>query len=202
MTGAFTDLRRAMSTKAIQRKADELLSFGMNKQQVFDNLLLEFPVAKPKKVADLVRYRPTLWSRERYRSAHLALLALIAATALLRILGPVLQHSIHMDMPTTYLTLVPIASLLLGYSLYRWQGQVFEWVGWGNLAGAFGLLNEIRELDMEALDLGGVLVKVLAVAIGALSLYLARKVFAKPQEVKDPLGQVPSHYLFPAEGIE
>ena len=86
MTGAFTDLRRAMSTKAIQRKADELLSFGMNKQQVFDNLLLEFPVAKPKKVADLVRYRPTLWSRERYRSAHLALLALIAATALLRIL--------------------------------------------------------------------------------------------------------------------
>lgn len=202
MDEGFAELRRVMSNKAIQRKVDELLSFGMNKQQVFDNVLLEFPEAKPKKVAELVRYRPTLWSRERYRSAHLALLALIATTALLRVLGPVLQHSIRMDMPTTYLTLVPIASLLLGYSLYRWQGQVFEWVGWANLAGAFGLLNVIRQLDMEAMDLGVVSVKVLAIAIGALSLYLARKIFAKPQEVKDPLGQAPSHYLFPPEGME
>jgi predicted outer membrane lipoprotein len=202
MDDGFADLRRAMSTKAIQRKADELLSFGMTKQQVFDNLLLELPEAKPKKVADLVRYRPTLWSRERYRSMHLAVLTLIAASAVLRVLGPVLKHSIRMDMPTTYLTLVPIASLLLGYSLYRWQGQVFEWVGWANLAGAFGLLNAIRQLDMEAMDLGVLSVKVMSVAIGALSLYLARKVFSKPQEVLDPLGQVPSHYLFPAEGTE
>jgi len=190
-----------MSNKAIQRKADELLGYGMSKQQVFDNLMLEFPEAKPKKVAELLRYRPTLWSRERYRGMQLALLALIALSALLRVMGPVLQGTIRMDMPTTYLTLVPIASLLLGYSMYRWQGEVFEWVGWGNALGAFGLVEEIRHFDMEATDLGDFSMKLMSVAIGALSLYLARKVFAKPDLLKDPMGSASPRYVFPEEGM-
>jgi len=188
-----------MSNKAIQRKADELLGYGMPKQQVFDNLMLEFPEAKPKKVAEVLRYRPTLWSRERFRGAHLALLALIALSALLRVLGPVMEGTIRMDMPTAYLTLVPIASLLLGYSMYRWQGEVFEWVGWGNAVGVFGLMSELRRFDPEAAELGELLMKLISVAIGALSLYLVRKVFAKPTEVKDPQGISAPRYTFPDE---
>ena len=38
-----------MSVKAIKAKAEELLSFGIPKQQAFDNLMLQFPEAKPKK---------------------------------------------------------------------------------------------------------------------------------------------------------
>ena len=196
-----TQLCLPMDKDAIRKKAEELLGFGMAKQQVFDNLMLEFPEAKPKKVAEVLRYRPTLWSRERFRGIHLALLALIAASAFLRVLGAVLQDSFRMDMPTAYLSLVPIASLLLGYSMYRWQGEVFEWVGWGNLAGALGLFKALRQFVAHEADLGDLCLKLVSVAIGALALYLARKVFAKPKEVKDPLGQVAPRYQFPEEGM-
>jgi hypothetical protein len=100
-----------------------------------------------------------------------------------------------------YLSLVPIATLLLGYSLFVWQGEVFEWVGWGNVLGAFGLLGSLKDLDMQDADLGALLMKVLSIAIGAIALYLARKVFQKPEVVKDPFGQAPPRYVFPVEGV-
>jgi drug/metabolite transporter (DMT)-like permease len=190
-----------MSNKAIRTKAEELLGYGMSKQQVFDNLMLEFPEARPKKLAEVLRYRPTLWSRERFRNVHLALLALIAAAALLRIAGPLLQDGVRMDMATAYLSLVPIATLLLGYTLYRWQGEVFEWVGWGNVLGAFGLMGAVRRVVSDGEEPWDLLMKLLSVAIGVIALYLARKVFAKPQEVKDVMGQAPPRYVFPEEGM-
>lgn len=189
-----------MSKKKIRTKAEEMLGYGMSKQQVYDLLVLEFPEAKPKKIAEMLRYRPTLWSKERFRNLHLTLLGIIALSALLRMVPAVLQDTIRWDMPTAYLSLVPIATLLLGYSLFVWQGEVFEWVGWGNVLGAFGLLGSLKDLDMQDADLGALLMKVLSIAIGAIALYLARKVFQKPQVVKDPFGQAPPRYVFPAEG--
>jgi|GEM_PF-4587268 len=44
-----------MSNKKMRTKADELLGFGMTKQQVYDVLLFEFFDAKPKKVVELLR---------------------------------------------------------------------------------------------------------------------------------------------------
>ncbi len=190
-----------MSNKVIKRKAEELLGYGMPKQQVFENLMLEFPEAKPKKVAEVLRYRPTLTSRERFREVHLVLLGLIVASALLRILPPVLENSIRWDMATAYLTLVPIASLLLGYSIYRWQGQVYEWVGWGNVLGAFGLLSTLRNFGVHNADPWALSMKLFAVAIGVISLYLARKVFAKPKVEKDPLEKGVVRVVFPEEGM-
>lgn len=190
-----------MSNKKMRTKAEELLGFGMTKQQVYDVLLLEFPEAKPKKVAELLRYRPTQRSKERFRELHLVLLGLIALSALLRMVPAVMQDAIRWDMPTAYLSLVPIATLLLGYSIFVWQGEVFEWVGWGNVLGAVGLLSALKDIDMQDADLGVVLMKVLSIAIGAVSLYLARKVFAKPKVVKDPLGQGPARFVFPVEGM-
>jgi hypothetical protein len=189
-----------MSNKKMRTKAEELLDFGMTKQQVYDFLLLEFPEAKPKKVAEVLRYRPTLWAKERFRELHSVLLGLIALSALLRMLPAVMQDTIRWDMPTAYLSLVPIATLLLGYSLFVWQGEVFEWVGWGNVMGALGLLSSLKGLNMQDADLGALLMKVLSIAIGAIALYLARKVFAKPEVVKDPLGQAKLRYVFPVEG--
>lgn len=176
-----------MSNKAIRTKAEELLSFGIPKQQVFDNLLLQFPEAKPKKVAEVVRYMPSLLGRERYRTLHLALLGLIAASALLRLARPLLNGSIGPDQATAYLSLVPIATLLMGYSLYRWQGQVFEWVGWGNAVGAFGLLNDLSQFVKDGGDPWTLSGRLLSVSIGAVALYLAYRVFTKPKMEKDPM---------------
>lgn len=179
-----------MSNKAIKAKAEELLSFGIPKQQVFDNLLLQFPEARPKKVAEVVRYLPSLLARERYRTFHHTLLGLIAASALLRLARPLMQGAINMDQATAYLSLVPIATLLMGYSLYRWQGEVFGWVGWGNALGAFGLLNDLSHFVKDGGDLWTLSGRILSVSIGAVALSLAHRVFAKPKTEKDPLGGV------------
>ncbi|MCW5900523.1 MAG: hypothetical protein KIT10_14760 [Flavobacteriales bacterium] len=189
-----------MGMKAIKRKAAEHLGYGLPKQQTFDLLMAEFPEAKPKKVAELLRYMPTLWARERYRGMHLALLGLIAASALLRILGPVWQNTIRWDMPTAYLSLVPIASLLVGWSIYRWSGPVFEWVGWGNLFGATTLMSALGALAKGNGDPKTILASALTAGIGALALYLAHKVFAKPKVEKDPLGGA-ERVVFPEEGM-
>jgi len=181
------DLRDAMSNKAIKAKAEELLSFGMPKQLVFDNLLLQFPEAKPKKVAEVVRYMPSLLARERYRAMHLTLLGLIVASAVLRLARPLLNGSIGPDQATAYLSLVPIATLLMGYSMYRWQGEVFGWVGWGNALGAFGLLNDLSRFVKDCGDLWTLSGRILSVSIGGVALYLAYRVFTKPKMEKDPM---------------
>lgn len=177
-----------MGMKAIRKKAEELLGYGLPKQQTYDLLMAEFPEAKPKKVAELLRYMPTQQARERYRALHLALLAVIAASAALRILRPVLNDAIRLDQATAYLSLVPIATVLVGWSLYRWQGQVFEWVGWANVAGAFGMVKAWKVFLSGGSEPWNALLSVLTVAIGVLTLFLAHKVFAKPMVEKDPLG--------------
>lgn len=202
MTGqcaSFDQATFALMTRAIRTKAKELLGFGLSKQVAFDTIVLEHPEVKPKKVAEMLRYMPTQWSKERYKTVHAALLGLITLSALLRVAGPILNGELQLDMPTAYLMLVPIASFLLGYSLYRWHGEVFLWVGWGNAVGVFGLLKEIRQFDLEATDIGELFMKLMSVAIGVLSLYLAHRAFAKPKEVKDPQGIAPPRFAFADE---
>lgn len=190
-----------MGMKAIGKKAEELLGYGLPKQQAYDLLMAEFPEAKPKKVAELLRHMPSLQARERFRALHHALLVVVVASAALRILRPVLNDAIRLDQATGYLSLVPIATVLVGWSLYRWQGQVFAWVGWGNLLGAFGLLDELNLLVKDGGDPWSLSGRFLGVVIGAITLYLSYRVFAKPKEEKDPLGQGPVRYVFPEEGV-
>ncbi|MBK9149289.1 MAG: hypothetical protein IPM12_15895 [Flavobacteriales bacterium] len=186
--------------KAVRNKAKELLGFGMPKQAVFDTLVLEHPEAKPKKIAELLRYMPTQWAREKFRNAHWALLGIIALSAGLRVLRSLLEKDIQFDQATAYLSLVPIATLLVGWSLFRWQGQVFEWVGWGNLLSATTLLNALSAAARGEGDAWTIALSALSVCIGALSLYLARSAFAKPKEEKDPLGG-PVRHVFPVEEL-
>lgn len=187
-----------MSSKAIKRKAEEHLGYGLSKQQVFDLLMAEHPEAKPKKVAGMLRYMPSLQARERYRNHHAALLGIIALSAALRVLPPVLLNGVRLDQPTAYLSLVPIATLLVGWTIYRWQGEVFEWVGWGNVFSATTLLSALGALAKGQGDPWDIVSSALSAGIGLLSLYLARQVFKKPREEKDPLGG-PKRYVFASD---
>lgn len=190
-----------MRNKAIKAKAEELLGFGLGKQQVFDNLMLEFPEAKPKNVAEVVRYMPTLAAKVRYRNLHIALMGIIAASALLRVLPPLFTTGFHLDQATAYLSLVPIATLLVGWTLFRWQGQVFEWVGWGNLVGGLGIFRAILQVVSGGGEPWSLVFKVMSVLVGLIALLLARKVFTKPKVTKDPMGETAPRYLFPEEGM-
>lgn len=189
-----------MSTKAIKLKAAEHLGYGLPKQQTFDLLMAEFPEARPKKVAEILRYMPTLQARERYRNLHLLLLAAIALHGLLRVLRPVLEPDFDWTVSHRLMGLVPIASVLLAWSIWRWQGQVFEWVGWMNVLGAAGMLKMLAALNNGDADVWPAGLSTLSVGIGALALYLGHKVFAKPKVEKDPLGG-PGRVVFPEEGM-
>lgn len=185
-------------SKAIRNKATELIGYGLPKQVVYDTIVIEHPEAKPKKVADLLRYMPTQQARERFGKPHQALLGTIALSAALRVLRSLMEKDIQLDQATAYLSLVPIATVLVGWSLYRWQGQVFQWVGWGNLFSGTTLLSALQDLAKGEGDPWVIVLSALSAGTGALSLYLVHRVFAKPKEEKDPLGG-PSRYTFPLE---
>jgi hypothetical protein len=177
-----------MSNKAIRTKAEELLSFGVPKQQVFDNLLLQFPEAKPKKVAEVVRYLPSLYARERFGAVHRALLITIALSAVLRIVHPLLDPHYDWAIGLKYVSLVPIATVLVGWTIYRWQGQVLSWVGWGNLATAGSLVKQIGKFAAGEVDVWNVAFAAMPVLIGVLALVLVRGAFPGFKVEKDPMG--------------
>lgn len=186
-----------MSFKPVKARAEELLSYGIGKQQVYHYLVQEFPEAKPKRIAEELRYRATEADRERYRDLHRLLLGLIVASAVWRIGAELMQGTPEPSRPWTFLALVPIATLLVGYSLLLWQGHMFQWVGWANALGVFGLLKEVGGFIGGEVDPRELVPKLLSVSIGVITLYLAHHVFAKPQEVKDPMNGAPTSYLFP-----
>ena len=190
-----------MSNKAIKRKAAEHLGNGLPKQYAYDLLLAEYPEARPKKLAEVVRYMPSQQARERYRTMHLLLLAVVLLSAALRVAQPLLEPGFQWMASYRVLSLVPIASFFVGWSMLRWQGQVFEWVGWMNVLGGAGIIKGMQAWQHGGGDPWSTSHSVLSFVIGALALFLFYKVFAKPKEEKDPLGQGPVRYVFPEDGM-
>jgi hypothetical protein len=187
-----------MSNKIIKRKAEELLGYGMPKQQVFDSLMVEHPEAKLKKVAEILRYMPTLQARERYRNLHIALMVVIVVSAVLRVLRPVLENAIRMDQATAYVSLVPIATILVGWTIYRWQGQVLMWVGWANIASLGTFVKNSAVFARGDADAWYIAFTALPVLIGALSLLLVWLAFPGYKVEKDSLGG-PERVVFQEE---
>lgn len=188
-----------MDQDHLRKRAQAMLDIGYGRQHVFDMLVAEHLEVKARKVAEVVRYTPTLIGRETYRRHHRLLLAAIVLYGLLRVLQPMLEADFAWSNSYRLVSLAPIATLLFAYSVYRWQGQVFAWVAWANLWGGFGLLNGIIALGKGNGDPWAVGLGMLSVSIGALALYLSRQVFPKYEKVKDPLSTMPPRYMFPAE---
>ncbi|MCW5900524.1 MAG: hypothetical protein KIT10_14765 [Flavobacteriales bacterium] len=189
-----------MARKAIKRKASELLGYGLPKQQAFDLLMAEFPDAKPKKVAEALRYMPTLHVRERYGKLHLLLLAVILAHALLRLLPTLLN--VEVDFANTYrlIGLVPLATLLLGWSIYRWQGEVMMWVGWANVAALGTVVSKSHVFARGEADALYIASIALPVLVGVLALLLVYLAFPGYKVEKDPMGG-PVRVVFREEGL-
>ncbi|MDX9752261.1 MAG: hypothetical protein RBT71_14380 [Flavobacteriales bacterium] len=184
--------------KAIKRKAGELLGYGFTHQQAFDQIMLEHPEAKPARVAGHLRQRPSLMAREHHRGLHRALMLLVLLSAAVRVWRAAEGRPLGWDLPTAYLALVPIATLLVGHALYRWQGPVFQWVGWANVFGIMPLVQSVAATGARGPG-WGLLPSALSVAIGLICLYLYHRAFPTMKEVPDPLGG-PKRFVFTPEG--
>lgn len=189
-----------MGMKAIKKRVTELLGYGLPKQQTYDLLMSEFPEAKPKKVAEVLRYMPSSQARERYGNVHRALLLTIALLAVLRIAHPLLDPDYDWANAFKYVSLVPIATVLVGWSIYRWQGQVLMWIGWANLASIGTFVRHSAKFASGNADPWFVAFAALPVLIGVLALVLLYFAFPGYTVEKDPLGG-PDRVLFREEGM-
>ena len=172
----------------LKQEVEELLDVGYSHQQAFDQLVLQHPEVKPKKIAELLRHRPSRAAKERYKALHQILLALVVISAALRIWTAFGHRTIDMEHAWRLIGLVPFATLFMAYALYNWDGQHFQWVGWMNILGAAGVFRSLSRLTEGSVLSMGEAGGILAVAIGALALYLHSKAFPKYSFQKDPMG--------------
>lgn len=188
-----------MDKKRIRKQAEERMGFGYTRQHVFDEVMLEYPEAKPKKVADVVRYIPSQAGREHYRKYHQALLAAIAAFAVLQLARPLLDGDLSDAGTFKFIRILPFATIFLGIGVYRWRGEMLPWLAFMNAFSVFPLLNDISALVKDNVDPWELARHILSLVIAALAWYLSSHLYPKYQEEKDPLGRMPSRIVFPPE---
>jgi hypothetical protein len=177
-----------MSRSAQKRTAKELFDLGFAHQQVFDQVMMEHPDAKPKRVAEMVRQMPTVFAKERFAQLHQLLLGVILLSSALRLVQAQFVGWGHWTHGLRLFTLVPIATVLVGYAIYRWNGEVLKWVGIGNLLGGLGFIRHLDDLFTGDIDPWRVTFEVLSLAIGALAFYLYKEAFPKYRVENDHTG--------------
>ena len=73
-----------MGKREIRKAVEAKIDLGYSRQHAFDEMRLEQPELGLKRLADVVRYVPSLAARQKYRVEQGALLAAIAASAVLQ----------------------------------------------------------------------------------------------------------------------
>ncbi|MCO5275224.1 MAG: hypothetical protein M9900_09920 [Flavobacteriales bacterium] len=184
-----------MAARKIKDEARELLGHGLPHQLAFDQLLAQYPQEKPKRIADRLRYMPSLAAKEKYRAEQRVLLALVVLSVLLSVWRAFNGLPDDLWGGIRLLRLVPFASLFLAYGVWHWHGQHVEWVGWMNILGAMGELKAVLAVADGSPLTAQLAGNVLSVAIGALALYLLHKAFPKYTKGKDPMTGA-ARYLF------
>lgn len=182
-----------MSNRKAKQETEALLELGFTHQQVFDQLVVKFPEIKPRRIAGWLRHKPAQSAKQRYRSEHQLLLALVALSALLRSWAVWSELEPAQWYTFKVLQLVPFFTLLMGYGLYKWEGEVFQFVGWLNLLGTLGIVRSLASTVAGGgfnSELAG---NVLSLAIGVVALYVHRMAFPKYARHKDPLGGPERH---------
>lgn len=188
-----------MGKKDIRRKVEERIGFGYTRQHVFDELVLEHPEEKRKKIAEVVRYVPSLVARERYKVYQQGLLAAIVAYAVLQLARPLLDGEFNEVGTFKFVRLLPFATIFMGIAVYRWRGEVLPWLTFMNAFSVFPLLNDLGELAKGSVDPWEFARHFLSLTIAALAWYLTSRMYPKYKEEKDPLGQMPPRIVFPPE---
>lgn len=188
-----------MGSEQLRKEVEERIGFGYTRQHVFDELVLAHPEVKPKKIADLVRYVPSLAARMHYRTQQQALLVCIGASTGLEVVRAFDDETLADMSAFRLIRLLPLATLFLGVAVYRWRGEVYQWLGMVNLIGGLHFLSDLAELFGGSVDTGRTIADGLSLAICVLAWYLGHYLFPKYSMDKDPLGRMKDRAVFPPE---
>ncbi|HQW06920.1 MAG: hypothetical protein IPH05_07225 [Flavobacteriales bacterium] len=188
-----------MKKDRIRKLAEERIALGYSRQHIQDELVLMHPEAKPKRIAEVLRYLAPEATRSQFRSYQQALLALVVLTGAMELAAAVVQGSGEGIRTWRWIRVVPFAALFLGYALYKWRGESLQWLAILNGFAALGLIGSIRELFAGEAEPWTLASGLMSLAICILASYLAAKAFPKYEVLKDPVGGAPPRYLFPPE---
>lgn len=185
-----------MGMSAIKDQAEELLAQGMGHQQVFEMLVREHPEVKPKRLAEHLCQRPSWQARTELRGLHQLLLALVAISALVRVGNALAERAPQWGQAGMLTTVIPVGTILMGYSLHRWRAPVMRWVGWGNLVSIIPLVSAMLPTMRHGAGIDAQIINsAMAVALGAIALLLYKRAFPSYRVERDARTGT-AHYIF------
>lgn len=188
-----------MNAKKIRERAEERAGYGYSRQHIFDELVMEHPEEKPERIAKVVRYVPSLAAREHFKTYHQGLLACVIGYALLQVLRPFMVGEAEVETSWRTFRVLPFATIFLGIAVYRYRGEVLQWLAFINGLQVFALLADLKEFTTGRIDAWSFAQHALCVAIAALAAYLAWRMYPNYTKEKDPLGNRPPRIVFPSE---
>lgn len=172
---------------------------GYSRQHIQDELVMMHPEAKPKRIAEVLRYLAPETTRVHFRTYQQGLLAIVVLAGALE-LARALDGFLGADIkPWRLFSVIPFATLILGHALYKWRGESLYWLAILNGFGALGLISAVQDLVAGEPEPWVLSRKLMSLAICILASYLANKAFPKYAVQKDHLGAAPPRYVFPSE---
>lgn len=93
-------------------------------------------------------------------------------------------------------TVIPVGTILMGYSLHRWRAPVMRWVGWGNLVSIIPLVSAMLPTMRHGAGIDAQIINsAMAVALGAIALLLYKRAFPSYRVERDARTGT-AHYIF------
>jgi hypothetical protein len=161
-----------MKKKDIRRAAEAKVALGYSRQHAFDEMRLEHPELDVLRLAEAVRYVPSLAARQRYRVEQGALLAAIAASAFLQFIhAPGIYGAQAVD-ARAFLFAIPVATVALGVGIGRYHAKLYRWLALLSLYGIFRRMGVVR---YEELDVWPMAFYALSAVTAGLAFYLHMK---------------------------
>ena len=188
-----------MKKELIGKRAHELIGLGYTRQHVYDMIIAEHPTAKPKRVADVVRYIPPITTRDHLRAPQQALLAVILTYAVLEIARRVIDIGFDRENMFDWFRVMPIATVFLGFAIFKWKGEAYGWLAFFNLMSGLGILKVFMHAKEGTIDPWDVTAQVLSLIIAGLAWYISEKAFKKYTVEKDPNAIMPPRITFAME---
>jgi hypothetical protein len=188
-----------MKKDRIRKLAEERIAMGYSRQHIQDELVMMHPEAKPKRIAEVLRYLAPEATRVHFRTYQQLLLAAVILTGALAF-GQAVDSALAEELkPWRWFRVIPIATLILGYALYKWRGESLWWLAILNGSAALGSTSALNDLLNGEPDPWTLSHKAMNLLICILAGHLAYRAFPKYEVDKDPLGVAPPRYVFPPE---
>lgn len=182
-----------MRKDAIRKAVEAKIALGYSRQHAYDEMCLEHPELAGKRLADIVRYIPSMAARERYRTEHGLLLFAIAAYVVLPVLHAQSIPGWRSIPGPAALAALPFATIALGIAIARYRLKGLPWLIFVTALGLFRGLGHPQDLAVDPWTLARYAT---AIAIAGLSIQLLHKLVSDYRVDRD---FSPPRIIFPAD---